>query len=285
MIENFKENIITKDIFDEMVRKEPYYENRWEYFNEIIELLNQFDDIHSVLEIGPYKLPFVKHSDIIDIYGSYLKDVPFETGEFIKYDCSKLPLPFEDKSYDLVIACQVIEHFGYSGQQIEFFKDLERICDKAIISLPFLWHKPAFRGHHMIDRKVINTWTGKRKPSYELISGNKNHLRILQLYEFDKENEGNRDYIIKAKKEDAKIISKRVRFDIDKLISENQKLKEDKDKLREDKDKLKDDNEKLKAKNLKLKKEKSSINNELNALKNTTSWKMTKPLRVLKSKF
>ena len=185
-----------------------------------------------------------------------------------------------------------MEHFGESHEQIEFFKDLERICDKAIISLPFLWHKPTFRSHHMIDRKMINIWTQERKPTFELISGKGNNLRILQLYEFGKENEGNKEYINKSKKEDIKILSKRVNFDIDKLIDYNNKLKAKNDELKSKNEKLKSDNDKLKTKNknlkdknTELKKQNDSIGKELNTLKNTSSWKMTKPLRDLKSKF
>lgn len=278
MIDDFKESIITKDIFDSMVTKEPYYENRWEYFSEVIEQLHELDDIHSVLEIGPYKLPFVMGSDIVDLYPSYTDDYPFEIGRFIKYNCSETPLPFKDKEYDLVIACQVIEHFGYAGQQVEFFKELERICDKAIISLPFLWHRPSLRGHHMIDRKMINTWSGGRNPSYELISGNKSHLRILQLYEFDKKIDGSKDYIRSAKKEDAKIILKRSGPDYDKLRRRFEKLEAANAELEKR-------NRQLKKSNAKLKKENENIAGELNTLKNTASWKATKPLRTLKSKF
>ncbi len=239
--------------------------------------MNELDDIHTVLEIGPYKLPFVKGSDIIDLYPAYKKDYPFEIGEFIQYDCSKTPLPFEDKQYDLVIACQVIEHFGYTGQQVEFFKELERICNKAIVSLPFLWHKPSLRGHHMIDRKMIYEWTGKRKPSSELISGKKNHLRILQLYEFDKEIEDDKTYIRPAKKEDIKILSKRFNMDIDELLEQNSKLKNENKKLEAQNNSLNKENRKLNNQN-------NNLNEELTALKSTASWKVTKPLRDLKSK-
>lgn len=185
MIEDFKNSIITEDIFNDLMKKEPYYEGRWDYYSEIIEKLHEFNNINSVLEIGPYKLPFVIGSDIIDVRDKYSADFPIEIGNFIKHDCSNIPLPFENKSYDLVIACQVLEHIGIYGEQVELFNELERISNKALISLPYLWHRPKSRDHHMIDKKMINFWAGNRKPTFELISGNSSK-RILLLYEFDK---------------------------------------------------------------------------------------------------
>jgi len=184
MFKDFKSSIITEEIFKEFVKKEPYYEGRFDYYMEIIMKLHELRDINSVLEIGPYKLPFVIESDVMD-FRNYVDDFPVECGKLILHNCSKTPFPIEDKSYDLVIACQVIEHVGIFGQQIDFFNELERISDKALISLPYLWHRPLSRDHHMIDKKMINIWNGGRTPSFELISGAENSLRILQLYEFN----------------------------------------------------------------------------------------------------
>ena len=77
MIENFKENIITKDIFDEVERKNPYYTGRWKYYSEIIDILKELDDVHNVLEFGPYILPFVRGSDIMDLTDDNKKKYPF----------------------------------------------------------------------------------------------------------------------------------------------------------------------------------------------------------------
>lgn len=185
MFQDYKSSIITEDIFNSFVKKEPYYEGRFDYYMEIIMKLHELQNINSVLEIGPYKLPFVIDSDIMD-FRNYTEDMPITCGNLILHNCSKTPFPIEDKTYDLVIACQVMEHVGITGQQIEFFNELERISDKALISLPYLWHTPSLRDHHMIDKKMINVWVGGRTPTFELISGAENSLRILQLYEFNK---------------------------------------------------------------------------------------------------
>lgn len=183
MFDDFRSRIITKEIFEDLAKKEPYYKGRWEYYREIINKLWEFDDINSVLEIGPYKLPFVRGCDVLDLR-NYVDDFPIEYGKLIQHDCSKIPLPIADKSYDLVIACQTIEHMGIHGEQVQVFNELERISHKALISLPYLWHRPQSRDHHMIDKKMIDFWASGRKPSFELISGDR-VLRILQLYEFD----------------------------------------------------------------------------------------------------
>ena len=82
--------------------------------------------------MGPYKLPLVKGEDIIDITDDFQKSFPIEINNFIKYDCSKVPYPIEDKEYDLVIACQVLEHLGIYGQQKRIFDELERISKKQL---------------------------------------------------------------------------------------------------------------------------------------------------------
>lgn len=114
------------------------------------------------------------------IIDKYAEDYVIEINKFIKHNCAKVPFPIEDKKYDLVIACQVLEHLGIRGEQCKIFDELERISSKAIITLPYKWFSPYARDHHMIDKEVIAYWAGNRKPVYELITSN----RILQIYEF-----------------------------------------------------------------------------------------------------
>ena len=156
-----------------------YFKNRYSYFKEVIDEIKLMEDINTILELGPYKSPLTEGEDVIDITDAYVKDYPIKIGKFIKHDCSITPYPFKDKEYDLVIACQVLEHLGKN--QIEVFKELSRISKKAIITLPYKWNNPC-DVHHMIDEKIIDHWTQGLKPVYEKYIG----IRILQIYNFDK---------------------------------------------------------------------------------------------------
>ena len=162
-----------------------YYKNRWGYLNEIIELIKQMDGIEKTLEMGPFRAPLVVGGDVIDITDSNVRFYPFEIGKFIKHDCSKTPYPFEDKSYDLVIALQVLEHLGIHGEQNAIFKELQRISNKAIISLPYMWFSPNLRDHHMIDERMINRWTDNFEPSFKQITGKNEYKRIILIYDFE----------------------------------------------------------------------------------------------------
>lgn len=174
--------LLTKEIFDEkLLKKDKYYENRWEYMEEVIEQIAKMDNINNVLELGPYKSPLVRGEDVMDIYTQWGEGYPYPIGNFIHHDCSKVPYPIENKKYDLVIACQALEHFGIKGEQVKIFDEFERISKKAIITLPYKWFRPQSRDHHMIDEKVIDYWARNREPSFEQIEG----TRILRIYEFD----------------------------------------------------------------------------------------------------
>ena len=124
---------------------------------------------------------FEKNSiDVMDISDEFIKYYPLDINSFFKHDCSQVPYPIEDKAYDLVIACQVLEHLGINGQQVEIFDELERISDKAIISLPYMWFIPYMRDHHRIDENVIDYWASDREPSFQMITNS----RIIRVYEF-----------------------------------------------------------------------------------------------------
>ena len=280
MIENFKENIITKDIFDEVERKDPYYTGRWKYYSEIIDILKELDDVHNVLEFGPYILPFVRGSDIMDLTDDNKKKYPFEIGKFMVHNCAAVPLPIKDKEYDLVIACQVMEHFGMKGQQVRFFNELERICKKAIISLPYKWFRPFLRDHHMIDKNVIKYWSNNRKPVFEMITGeNPRNLRIIQIYDFENESSISnvekisfKGYVYESKKKDDLI---------KKLSEENEKLKDNKLKLSEENDRLKDNGIRLSEENAMLKEDNQTLSEENEKLKDD-ELKLSEENKVLK---
>ena len=174
--------LITKDVFMELGKNDKYFnESRWDHYSEVLSCIEQIGITENVLEIGPYRAPFIQGSDIMDIKRH---NYPFEINDFIKHDCSKVPFPIEDKKYDLVIASQVLEHLGIRGEQVDVFNEIERICDVAIVSLPYMWHVPKFRHHHMIDEKVFDVWASNRKYSLEEIHGENRHKRIMRVYEF-----------------------------------------------------------------------------------------------------
>lgn len=179
-------NCITKKDMDELIKIDKYFINRWSYFKEVIDLIKEMDDVSTVLELGPQKAPLVENEDVMDITDIHKPYYPININNFIKWNCSKVPYPVKDKQYDLVIALQSLEHFGMFKEQQLIFKELQRISKKAIISLPYMWHAPLSRDHHMIDKKVIDTWTGNLKPVYETIKyEDENYKRIIRIYNFD----------------------------------------------------------------------------------------------------
>ena len=173
--------LITKKKYDSLLKKDSYFENRWSYYEEVITEIKKMKGVINVLEMGPYKCPLLEFEDVIDYTDSYLSQYPIKINKFIKHDCTKVPYPIEDKKYDLVIACQVLEHLGIEGEQINIFNELERISNMALITLPYKWFHPTMRDHHMIDEEVIKCWAGEREPIFQKIQGH----RILQIYKFE----------------------------------------------------------------------------------------------------
>lgn len=178
---NLSKNFLKKE--DIIKIDDPYYDElRWDiYYEEMINELKNFKNIDSVLEIGPYKAPFIENSDVIDRI-DFSEYFPHKVNEVIVHDCTKLPYPIPDKKYDLVIASQVLEHLGYEGEQVEIIKEIARISKKAIIGLPYKWYRPFDRSHHMIDERVFDDWQGEFDYIYQI----KSDMTILRIYDFEK---------------------------------------------------------------------------------------------------
>lgn len=188
----FNSNDCSDDIFltkyhiNLLSKKDSYYNVRWKYYNEVIQILKRLsiggETVHNkkILELGPYKSPLIEGSDVMDITNDYVSDYPLRCNNFYEHDCSKIPYPVKDK-YDLIVACQVLEHLGIYGEQKNIFNEFERISDMALISLPYKWFSPSMRDHHMIDEKVIDYWADGRVPVFSKIVDK----RIIRIYRFN----------------------------------------------------------------------------------------------------
>ena len=137
-----------------------YYQGRDKYLGKVIEIINDHIigkgfPLYSVLELGPYKLPIVEGSDVMDKY-AYLPHAKYI------HDATVVPWPIKDKTYDLFIALQVWEHLG--NRQQEAFKEVIRTSKMAILSFPYKWEKSASLSHVGIDDRIISEWTLGVKP-------------------------------------------------------------------------------------------------------------------------
>jgi hypothetical protein len=140
----------------------PYYQGRWAYFSQVIDILKSQNDISKTLELGPSFLPIVKDCDImikpeVDSWGR----PSIKASKEYLHDGTVTPWPIQDKEYDVFIALQVWEHLV--GRQKEAFNEVMRISKMAILSFPYMWDCPRnnanYPEHHMIDEKIIADWT------------------------------------------------------------------------------------------------------------------------------
>lgn len=174
---------LTREVFKKRVAEngQKYWtktENvRWQYMQRTIEIAKSINPVR-VLEIGPNGITLSNESD--QLYLHTTDQDSYNSGRRYKQDARAVPWPFEDKSYDLVIALQVLEHL--SPKQTDVFNEIVRITKHAIISLPLRWRCPHDPIHHMIDYPQIREWTGHRRASVELLG--KHKKRILLHYQF-----------------------------------------------------------------------------------------------------
>ena len=125
-------------------------DSRWPYIEGAIEIYNKVRP-SSVLELGSAGLPI--------IHGSTSMDRNFNPD--ILWDATDCPWPIAAKKFDMFIGLQVFEHL--EGRQVEAFKEVKRIANHAVLSLPFEWTRgtPCHQG---IDMEVIHEWTGQPGP-------------------------------------------------------------------------------------------------------------------------
>ena len=162
-------DLISYSDFEELLSSSlsKYYEGRWAYFSEVINIIHENEGISKVLELGPSFQTIVKNSDIMVKPGNDAWGRPQKYVEKIyEHDATVVPWPIKDKEYDLFIALQVWEHL--EGKQKEAFKEVMRTCKMAILSFPYMWDCPKdnanYPEHHLINKEIISEWTLNIEP-------------------------------------------------------------------------------------------------------------------------
>jgi len=160
--------LITEEDFNQVLKKDKYFKDRWGYISEVIEFVRPIE-AKRVLEVGPYKLPIFKDSETMDL----VKEYP---GLTYQQDAMVTPYQFKDKEVDLLVAMQSLEHLH--PKQKEVFAEWRRIAKTIVISLPYMWHCPDDIMHHNIDLPLIAEWTGMTPTKMTIKS-----CRVILKYE------------------------------------------------------------------------------------------------------
>lgn len=144
--------------------------------------------IESVLELGPYQVPLVEGSDVMDrdvtrcgrLPGGVWNESDREFELAIEHDARRCPWPIPLKSYDLFIALQVFEHL--SPFQPQAFQEVRRIARHAIISLPIGW-KGEDEIHRGITPEMALEWFAPVKPTRVVMGNGGARARYVYVFE------------------------------------------------------------------------------------------------------
>ena len=149
---------------------EYYLPERWSYMSKVIASLKEtIPDASTAIELGPHKFPIIKNADTIGLNRDHYRNMTY------CFDAGKtFPWPVY-KKYDIFVGLQVLEHLEDKGQA---FKEIERISDVAVVSLPYKWNCPG-DVHHMIDENTVKSWAEKDPAVSYVIAG-----RLVNLYKF-----------------------------------------------------------------------------------------------------
>ncbi len=181
-------NCITEQEFNESSAhsESNYYmlADRWQYYKEVIRIIDKHGPFENVLELGPAWIPVVHDCDTFD---NVVRQGQVEPTH--NHNLKTIPWPIKDKQYDLVIALQVWEHIY--NNQIEAFGELMRIAKAAIMSFPYEWQcrQPTncTNCHCGITRQTISAWTHHVEPvDYTIIydTVGMKHKRMIYYLEF-----------------------------------------------------------------------------------------------------
>jgi hypothetical protein len=165
---------ITEEEFRKIEKANPYFKGRWEYFKEVVKMVEKIDPI-KVLEIGSVGCKLVKDSKVLDITNQY-NGIKYEVDYLL--DITK-DLDKVKERFDLIICLQVLEHLG-NRQQSVFSGLLER-GDNIIISIPYLWTDKSELSHYNITDDIIKKWTCDKVPKEEIIIGDNKKRKIIRF--------------------------------------------------------------------------------------------------------
>jgi hypothetical protein len=149
---------------------------RWNYMIPVIETIKEIKP-KTAVELGTYKISLMDFSDSMALEKETIDPDNLKNKVFI-FDASKTPWKIKDKEYDLFVALQVLEHLGPNQKMV--FQEIKRICNYAIISLPYKWNCPDNPKHHMIDDDKISIWTDNLEPIKKQIKSG----RIILTFKF-----------------------------------------------------------------------------------------------------
>lgn len=160
----------TEEDYLDAVAKDPYFKNRWSYFEPIYGLLAEMDP-YSMLEAGANNYPLYTDSTSVGLAPSEHTDVVA--------DITKT-LPFRDKEFDVYMALQVWEHL--EGGQREAFSEARRVSLRVVLSFPYRWENSEDTTHYNLDDTVFESWVGK--PSRRIMIPSKTrHCRVVYIFE------------------------------------------------------------------------------------------------------
>ena len=150
---------ITKQGFFKLCETIPYWkkqESRWRYISHVIEIIKKANP-QNVLELGNMGMNITDSSDTMDIVA--------RKGLTYFHDATNIPLPINDKKYDVFVALQVFEHLDDKRiKQRDVFNEAKRVSKNIIISIPYMWTK-SDKTHDKINDKTVLSWSSGKIPS------------------------------------------------------------------------------------------------------------------------
>ena len=120
----------------------------------------------------------------VDIFDPYLrfckKHNLYDT--VLKWDLRKLPLPFKNNEFEVVVAIEVVEHLE-KNDALKLIKEMERIAEKrVIISTPnIFFEQDTYDGNPFQMHRCILNYRQLRKLGYKVYVGGSLMFLNLQI--------------------------------------------------------------------------------------------------------
>ena len=148
-----------------------YWKNRkdLQYYKKALQIMARVPAA-SVIDIGGWSGEFLHLVDSIEDKTCLDQREPEHRYPDVRYITANF-LEFEpDRSYDLAICMQVLEHLD-DDIVGPFAEKLFSLAPRVIISVPYQWEKGACKWHVQdpVDLDKLQCWTGRKAASHVIV--------------------------------------------------------------------------------------------------------------------